>query len=298
MRAVYAENALELNKRLSLVGALRYDQMELDRQNFDAQGVDEGNGFTRDYGWWSWRAGVVVDATDETVLYGQYSDARDPINSNIFLVSSNQDFDLTSARQWEVGLKSTLFDGRAEATFAYYDIRRDDILERFSLDNATNVGGRDSQGAEVMTVISPSDDWRVGGNAGYTRARFRRSANFQALAGNTPPNVPTWTANGWTSVSTPGPLPLDLSGSVRWVSERFGDNANSVRLGSYALLGASAAWDWTRGRLSAGVDNLFDAEYVPWSEIAYVHQNDPSFLYANQLMLGSPRTFWVRMEIR
>ena len=45
-----------------------------------------------------------------------------------FLVNNNQDFDLTDATQWEVGIKAIWLDGKAESTVAYYDIERDDIL--------------------------------------------------------------------------------------------------------------------------------------------------------------------------
>lgn len=296
-RAVFIEDAFELTGRLSVLAAVRYERLDLDRKNFNASGEPEGNGFTREYSWWSWRLGTVLGLSDNVTVYGQYSNAKDPINSNVFLVNADQNFDLTDAVQWEVGAKALLFDGRAEATFAYYDIARDDILERFALDNATNVGGRDARGVEISTVIQPFRPWRVGVNAAFTDASFKRSANFEALAGNTPPNVPPWTANVWTNYSIPWPRPVDLSASIRHVGERFGDNTNSVRLKAYTLVGASAKVTVGQARFSVGVDNAFDRAFVPWSEKFYLHQDDPSFLYANQLMIGPPRTYWMRVEI-
>ncbi|MCG8414428.1 MAG: TonB-dependent receptor, partial [Pseudomonadales bacterium] len=109
--AIFAENALQITDRFSLVGALRYEELDLDRANFNESGVDEGSGFVRTYDWWSWRLGFVFDLTESIALYGQYSDAVDPIGSNIFLVNSNNDFDLTSAEQWEIGLKASLGGG-------------------------------------------------------------------------------------------------------------------------------------------------------------------------------------------
>ena len=146
-RTVFAENALQVTDQLSLVAAARYEEMDLDRKNFNAEGVNENSGFVRKYDWWGWRLGFVFDLNESVALYGQYSDAVDPIGSNIFLVNSNNNFDLTSASQWEIGLKASL-GGGTEMTLAWFDVQRDDIIERFALDSASNIGGQDARGLE------------------------------------------------------------------------------------------------------------------------------------------------------
>jgi len=79
-----------------------------------------------------------VTLAPDLVAYGQYSNAKDPVSANIFLVNSNQNFDLTEARQGEVGLKADLEGGRTQLTLAFFHIERDDVLERFALDGVTN----------------------------------------------------------------------------------------------------------------------------------------------------------------
>ncbi|WP_444996448.1 TonB-dependent receptor [Aliikangiella sp. IMCC44359] len=295
--AFFVEDVLQFTSKLSLVTALRYDEMDLERQNFNASGVLENNGFDRSYNWSSWRVGTVYQPHENLSLYAQYSNAKDPINSNIFLVNANQNFDLTEATQWEIGLKSVWLDGKAESTIAYYDIERDDIFERFSLDSVTNVGGRTSNGFEFSLTMHPNDHWRFGANTAYTNAEFKKSANFELLAGNTPPNVAEWTANTWLSYHNIADLPLEIGSSLHYVGDRFGDNPNTVTMKSYWLTDLFAAWQFDNYRLSARVDNLLDEEYVQWSDVFYLHQNNPSFIYANQLMLGSPRTYRLMFEI-
>ncbi|TQV88578.1 TonB-dependent receptor [Aliikangiella coralliicola] len=294
--AIFAENALQVNDDFNLVAALRYDEMDLDRKNFNASGELEANGFSREYDWTSWRLGAVYNIADKSMIYAQYSDAKDPINSNIFLVNNNQDFDLTSAKQWEVGMKSIWMDGNAETTISYFDIQRDDIFERFSLDSATNVGGRESNGIEISLTMTPSENWRFGANASYTNAEFLGSANFETLAGNTPPNVAEVTANTWLSYNNFAELPLEIGFEWHHVGDRYGDNANTVKLKSYALFDIFAAWKADNYRISFRVDNAFDEEYVPWSDVFYLHQDSPGFIYANQLMLGAPRTYRLSLE--
>jgi len=294
--AVFAENALQVTDKLSFVTALRYDELDLDRYNFNESGVDEGSGFSRTYDWWSYRVGLVFDFNESLTLYGQFSDANDPIGSNIFLVSNNQDFDLTSATQWEIGLKATL--DKTEMTLAYFDISRDDIQQRFALDSSTNIGGQDSNGVEFAVTSSLSSQWKLGANAAYTEASFERGANTDALAGNTPPNVPKTTANVWTSYSELAGTPLEIGGGYRFVDDRYGDNNNGVLFKSYYLLDAYLAWVQDSYRITLRADNLTDEAYVAWSDVFYLGQTDPSFIYANQVMLGAPRQYSVTLQMK
>lgn len=295
-QALFAENLLELTPNWKLVSALRYDRLDLDRMNFDASGADEGNGFNRDYSWSSWRLGTTYNLTEDTLLYAQYSNAKDPINSNIFLVNANQNFDLTDAKQWEVGLKKIWSQSKTQLTLSYYDIERDDIFERFALDSATNVGGRSSNGVELSLTSSPTDNITFSFNTAYTNAEFKESANFQALAGNTPPNVPEWTTNVRFAYDNIANVPLQAGFEWSMIDDRFGDNENQIYLSDYELTNLFTSYTWDNYRVSARVDNVFDEIYVPWSDIYYVNKTDPGFIYANQLLLNTPRTYRLTFE--
>ena len=295
-RALFFEDALDLSETVKVVAAVRYEELDLMRQNFNASGEIEASSFSRDFDWLSWRLGAVAKLTDDVSIYGQYSDGKDPVNANLFLVNSGENLDLTDAEQWEVGLKGLWHNGRTQATIAYFDIQRDDVLERIGVDSAASIGGRDSSGVEFSAAFRPTSQWHVGANAAYTDAEFRRSTNFVTFAGNTPPNVAEVTGNLWASFSSIAGLPLEVGGSVQYVDDRFGDNANQVALSSYTLLNLFATWSAPRFNVTARVNNVTDEIYVPWSDVFYLQQNDPSFLYANQLMLAPPRMFELGVE--
>lgn len=294
--AIFFGNALQLTEQLSLVTGLRHEEVDLKRENFNSEGELESNGFSRKYDWVSWRIGSVYKVNDELSVYGQLSSAKDPINSNIFLVNNNQNFDLTSAKQWEVGAKTSWLDGNAETTVAYFDIKRDDIFERFSLDSITSVGGRQSNGVEISSAFKFDNDWRLGVNAAYTNAEFIRSANVEVLAGNTPPNVPEWTSSISGSVDNVANLPLEIGASVHYIGDRSGDNSNEVTLNAYILTNFFAAFKGNSYRVTARIDNLFNEDYAPWSDVFYLHQDSPGFIYANQLLLGTPRSARIIVE--
>ena len=295
--ALFAEDSMPLTSRVRVTGALRYEGMNLDRVNRDAAGNLEPSGFTRDFRWWSWRAGGVVDLRSDLVAYGQFSSAKDPVNANLFLVNANQDFDLTDALQWEVGVKADLEAGRTQVTAAWFDIERDDILQRFALDSATTIGGITSRGFELTAAARPTDDARIGGSVAWTDAEFMPSSNFVQFAGNTPPNVPSVVTTLWGSYANIGGLPVEVGGDVRFVGDRHANNANTITMNGYGRANAYAAWSNDRIRVTFNVDNLTDEAFASWSDIFYLGQTDPSFLYSNSLMLGAPRTYSLMLQL-
>ena len=295
--AFFAEDSVPVTNRVRVMGALRYEAMNLDRVNQDAAGNVEPSGFERAFRWWSWRAGGVVNLRRDLVAYGQYSNAKDPVNANILLVNANQDFDLTDARQWEVGLKADLDGGRTQVTAAWFDIERDDILERFALDSATTVGGITSRGFELSAAARPTEQARLGANVAWTDATFTASPNFDRFAGHTPPNVPKVLTNLWGSYGNIGGVPVEVGGNVRVVGERQANNANTITFNRYALADAYVAWTFGGARLTFNVDNVTDTAYGSWSDIFYLGQTDPSFIYSNTLMLGAPRTYSIMLQM-
>ena len=295
--AFFVEDSLPLGERVRLTGALRYEAMDLERVNLDAAGAVEPSGFEREFRWWSWRTGAVVNLRSDLVAYGQFSNAKDPVNANILLVNANQDFDLTDAVQWELGLKADLDGGRTQVTAAWFDIERDDILERFALDSATTIGGIRSRGLELSLSTRPNPDARVGASLAYTDAEFVPSANFVSFAGNTPPNVPTAVGSLWGSYGNIGGAPIEAGATVRIVGDRQANNSNTITLNGYAHADAYVALTLDPVRVTFNVDNLTDTAYASWSDIFYLGQTDPSFIYANQVMLGAPRTYSVMLHV-
>ena len=297
MRAAFAENMVRITPALSLVTALRYEEMDLERDNFNADGVREANGFDRDFNWWSYRVGGVYKFDDNISAYAQYSNAKDPVGSNIFLVNANQDFDLTSAKQWEVGFKAVAFEGDLQATLSYFDIKRDDILEAFNRDSASLIGGRTSRGVEFSTTVKPTDQLSLGFNASYTDAKFTPGENVVTFSGNTPPNVPKWTTAAYINYNDIAGLPINAGASIHYVGERFADNANTTRLHGYSLVNLFLGWDVNDNtRVSARIDNLFNTNYIPWSDVFYYQSVSPGFLYANELALGAPRSYGLTIQ--
>ena len=83
---------------------------------------------------------------------------------------------------------------------------------------------------------------------------------------------------------------------MRVVGDRQANNANTISLNGYALADAWIAWVRDRVRVTLAVDNLTDTAYASWSDVFYLGHTDPSFFYANTLMLGVPRTYSIMLQ--
>ncbi len=278
--AVFFEDSLQITPYLRLIAGLRHDQIKLDRDSYNLDGsFNSTNAFERSFNPNSWRLGAVYDINPSWVGYAQWSSGADPVGSNIFLVNGNQNFDLTSAQQWEVGMKSRFLNGRAEATLALYRIERENILvQTGSGRTVENVGKQRSKGIELEGALQITRQWSVGANTAYTNAAF---GDFGVNSGKTPPNVPEWVTNTWTRYQNIAGLPLEVGGNFRYVGDRFNNNANTVTLKSYELVDIHTSYQKGSARFTARITNLFDKVYAYWGDT----------FYPDQVLLGYPRAF-------
>ncbi|QPJ62501.1 MAG: TonB-dependent receptor [Candidatus Nitronauta litoralis] len=285
--AVFMEETLKITDKFRAVAGFRYDHIDLDRDSFNLDGsFNTRNAFQRDFEPLSWRAGIVYDVTPAWSGYFQWSTGADPIGSNIFVVNGNQNFDLTNARQWEIGLKGSFLEDRGHITLAYFDIERTNILSPGGPGGAVqNIGSQFSDGVEVDGAFEITKDWNIGGNFAYTNANF---GVFGANSGNTPPNVAKWTANFITSYQNIANLPIEVGAAVRYVGDRFGDNANIITLEDYTVADVFGSYTWGPVKFTAKVTNLFDEKYAYWQ--------DP--FYTSEVLLGAPRGFQLNAHYR
>lgn len=265
VKAIFAEDALNLTPQWLLVGGARYDWIDYHRTILPATQID------RDLSALSWRVGTVYSVLPKTQVFAQYAEAISPV-SNFFLLSlANSRFDLTTGKSVEGGIKSSFWGDRIDVTLAGYWIRQDNIITR-DPNNATlsiQGGTRSSRGVELSASAAVTRALRIDGN--FTRL----DAEFDALieaggisrAGNTPPRIPETVANlsGFYSFDT---LPLTLSASVRHTGRFFTDNAEQVRVNGYTALDAAIGWRLPVGQVTVRGRNLTNAFYVDYTDVS------------------------------
>ena len=261
--ALFMEDRLALNARWSVLGGLRYDHAKLARTDLVAARLAYDKVFA-DIGW---RVGTVYQAAPGLALYAQYARAADPVGSLLFLSPANSRFENATGRQVEVGVKQELADKRGEWTVALYDIRKDNLLTRDPANPAQSiqVGRRSSRGIEGTLNLALAPGWTLDANASLLRARYDDFVESVggvpvSRAGKLPTDVPRRLANLWLHWQ---PLPAwGASAGLRYVGERYADNANTLRMPSYATTDLALRWKAaSQTSLTLRLANAFDKRY-------------------------------------
>lgn len=284
--SLFMEDQLRLSEWISVVGGLRQDWYELER--IDAR--IPANGFTRHYRGTSGRMGLVVNPTADTSLYGAFTVGTDPIGALITTSNAQRDFGLSPARQFEVGIKQRFLAGRGSASIALFDIEKRRLLTPDPENRliTQQVGRRTSQGIEATVALQLSRAFGIEANGTVLKARFKEFGEVVGggvidRAGNTPPGVPTRTANisaNWRIVD-----PLQVRASARFVGPRWTDNANMLRVPGYEVVDLGLRWTVSdKVALDGRVGNVFDKIYSIGSNSA-------------QWLLGAPRRFDLRLDM-
>jgi iron complex outermembrane receptor protein len=272
--AFFIEDVLDLTPTLKLVGGLRNDHIPLQRDTLPNPTTTPAvvfATFKKDYRPWTGRAGLVWSVTKSLNAYASYSTAAEPVSQLVGLTSANADFSLQKGRQSEVGLKGSLWRDHLDFTLALFDIVKNDLLTA-TLDPVTGarisqqIGAQKSRGIEAALTLSPSEGWRVELNGAYTDSKFAAfnenlGTSIISRTGQRPSNVPEWVATAFiVKRLTNG---FAVSGGPRYVSDRFGNNNNSVIADGYVTVDASASYPWSRWQITLRGRNLLNSEYEP-----------------------------------
>ena len=282
--ALFAENRLQLTERLSLVTGVRRDQNHIDRDD-----LTDGTRSDRSLQGGNWRAGLVFAVTDDLSLYGQYSTSEDGVNNLVSLSPSQMHYDLTEAKQTELGLKQRFWEGRGEWTLAAYHIVKKKLLVDDPFTHEPQQAGQQtSDGLEATLELSLPQQWQVSANAAVVRAKYDEFDEMvggvpQDRAGNRPTNVPRRSANLWLSKGFGQRVEVGMG--ARYVDERYADTANTQRAPGYTVVDANIGWQVLPDvRLGLQVNNLFDREYVA------------SAFSGTQWVMGAPRSYFATVD--
>ncbi|MDF0732096.1 TonB-dependent receptor [Pseudomonas entomophila] len=282
--ALFAENRTQLTERLSLVTGVRRDQNHIDRDN-----LVNGSRADRSLQGGNWRAGLVFALTDELSLYGQYSTSEDGVSNLISLSPAQINYDLTEARQTELGLKQRFWEGRGEWTLAAYHIVKKKLLVYDPASKTQQQAGQQtSDGLEATLELALGNQWQLSANAALVRAKYdefeeNTSAGVADRAGNRPANVPRRTANLWLSKGFG--QAVDAGIGLRYVDERYANTANSQSVPGYTVVDANVGWQVLPDvRLGLQVNNLFNRDYV-----VAAHSGE-------QWLFGAPRSYFATVD--
>jgi iron complex outermembrane receptor protein len=289
--ALAVEDRLKITPALALVAGLRYEEISLDRTSLNSAGLSRA-GFPYSTNWYpaTGRLGFTWESLPGITFYGQYATGADVAANNIFLLAPTQPLNLTRSRTYEVGVKSLVWDRKAEWSVALYDIERDNVYTAQGGQSLNIAGKQLSNGVEIAAAVRPTAQWNVWGNFAYTHARY---ADYVfaggSFSGNTPPNVPKIVANAGAAYRINLPAPVEFGTAIRHVGDRFNTDANTVTMLAYTVADAYAFIDLQKKtRVTLRVRNLTDKKYATWG--------DP--FYPDQILLGAARSYEISAALK
>jgi iron complex outermembrane recepter protein len=289
-RAIFAEDRLQLTKRWTLVAGYRHDSADFERKGLRPP----FSGFDKDFSSSSWRLGSVFDLSENLSLYGLYSTGADPVGSLVTTSASREHFDITKAKQAEIGLKQVFMDNRGEWTLSLYSIEKDDLLTSDPTDpsRTVQVGQQSSNGVEIATDIRIADSLTLSANATVLNAKYDEFAETNddtgeliSYQGNVPVGSPEKMANVWLLWDVDSAWQVNTG--VRYVGKRYSDNANDYELPDFTVVDAGVKWKPLRKTtLALNLLNAFDKDYAVAS------------YGSGQWILGAPRTVEASVNVK
>ncbi|MGU3496887.1 TonB-dependent receptor [Xanthobacteraceae bacterium A53D] len=284
--SIFAENRLVLNDQWSVVGGLRSENPTITRYNL-VTGAQE---FEKSYSAITGRIGVVYTPVTDLAFYTSYTTGIDPVAGLVSLTSSNVDFDLTTAEQYEAGVKQAFWGGRGEWTLAVYDITKYDLLARSSETSTVTeqIGQQSSRGIEATLSLAFHENWRLTVNGAVLDAKYDNFITTGGInaTGNTPVGVPEQVANVWlTWMFAPD---WKTWAGLQYVGSTWANEANTVQRPEYYVVNAGIEWQPTpAATVALKVFNLFDETYAVTGNGA-----------GTQWLLGQPLTAELSTTVR
>lgn len=262
---VYAQDQVTLGK-LSVVGGLRYDWADTDTDD-RISGTSQDIKDHKPTG----RLGAVYQFDNGIAPYVSYSTSFQPTSGTD---RSGNPFKPTEGKQYEVGVKYQPVGYDSFITLSAFDLRQTNVTTPDTSPGGTGfsvqTGEVHSRGIELSAVASLDDDLNL------------RFSYAYLLAVNSETNDPTKldkqlvgtsknAASLWLDYKvSSGPLTgLGLGAGVRYRGERYGDDANTFKVPSFALVDAAISYDFGAAnpkmkgwKAALNATNLFDKEYV------------------------------------
>jgi iron complex outermembrane receptor protein len=300
--AVFGQSTYSATERLRLTVGLRYSYEEKSatfRQAINGAvtaAVPEEN-----YRAWTPRIALEYDVVDDVLLYA--SGSRGFKSGGFNLNNAGEEFGPELVWSYEIGVKSTLRDGRLRLNAAAFHMDYEDLQVSQFVGFAAfvrNAASAKIRGLETEIVALPLEALRIEATIGYLDAEYRdydTGTPAGNLAGMRLPRAPEWQATGaveW-NIGRIGAGAFAIRADASHQSRVFfsPDNVRFQDDPARTLLNARLRFTSSDGRwmLAAYGQNLTDETYN-----LGVQRADAFF--GSFRILGAPRTYGLEAELR
>ncbi|MFS4416751.1 TonB-dependent siderophore receptor [Maribacter sp. 2307ULW6-5] len=258
---VYLQNQAEFGNFKFLVGLRQEFFRDFINYNSETEETLEQQAFLP-------RVGLVYTLNENVNLYGTWVQGYQPQSAaDIINPDAGGPFDPLVSELFEVGAKSDWFNGRLNASLAFYLLTQNGEL--YNADDATNpdrlvqIGEEEAKGFELDISGSITQNWSLVAGYAFNDATFTESDD-PAEIGRQKPNAPRHMANVWTKyiLSEGRYKGLGFGLGYNYVAERFGSivasNANPTEFPAYGLFDAALYYNLNKVQIQLNFNNVFN----------------------------------------
>jgi iron complex outermembrane receptor protein len=241
--------------RFQVVGGVRYDNYTTqtnDRLSGEDGPVGRGDNVT-------YKFGAIYDILRGLTAYYNYSETFSP---SFGAQPDGTQFEPLAGTIHEVGLKSSLMDGRISGTLAAFEIEQTNIIQNDPDPLRAAAGWRVQsalnrvEGVELDLAANLTPNWELM-LSGSVLSIYQPN-------GLVPRGVPNETAAAWTRYSFDGGAMkgLTLGGGVSWIGPTPLESGNDYLGQDTATADVFARYNWKNYSFQLNVTNLTDERYL------------------------------------
>jgi TonB-dependent siderophore receptor len=255
--APYVVDQIGLTERFQVLVGARFDTIDYE---------DDATATERTFSEVSPMLGLVYTPTPALSLYANAGQSFAPPSSRVIGEREPEE-----SRQAEVGVKGSLWGGKAQATLALYELRRENVAIPDRTGVTQQAGTQRSRGVELEIAAEPLPRLRTFFSYAYTDAELTRFSELVLVgfapptfavidrSGNAPAFAPEHIANFWVSRRFGGRFGSGFGG--RYLSRQYIAEDNAFALDETVTFDAVAFYETGPWRLSLNFENLTDEEY-------------------------------------
>ena len=253
----YLQDEIQLSPRWHVLAGMRWDGFEdenrIGRTRIDGEDL-------------SWRLGSTLVLREGLNAYASMASGFNPQSSGSQNPAAGGPFDPEQSRQWEVGLKTLLGDGRYTLNTAAYRIERSNIVQATGqvvngINQLAALGLVRSEGMEMDVLADLTERWVLNLAYAYNDARVVEAgtSGIANASGDRFANAPQNKLGLWTRYDFPA-IGSALGFGADYVDERLSLDGQPVK--PYTLYDLSWQTTWRAWKFQANVKNLFDKVYA------------------------------------
>ena len=235
-------------------------------------GLDDTHASYKEHGVVTPYAGVVYDLNDTYSVYGSYTSIYQP---QIYKDVNGSTLAPVEGNAYETGLKAAYFEGKLNASLAFFRIEQDNVAESIGTNPVTNEGiykaidGATTNGVELELAGEVAPDWNV--SAGYTYARTRDQDEQRIFGYPLSTSKPEHVVRTFTTYRLPGALnQVTVGGGVSWQSAFYGkiwstpaNDYTQIKQGGYTLVDLMTRYEYDDHlSFTVNANNVFDKKYL------------------------------------